>query len=67
MLKLPDYSKLFRIDVAADASDVAVEAELLQNGQAVAFYSEKLTATEARYHVTDLELLVIYKACMKWS
>ena len=38
MLKLPDYSKPFRIDLAADASDVAVGAELSQNGQPVAFY-----------------------------
>ena len=57
MLKLPDYSKPFRIDLAADASDVAVGAELSQNGQPVAFYSKKLTPTEARYHVTDRELL----------
>ena len=53
MLKLPDYSKPFRIDLAADASDVALRAELSQNGQQVAFYSRKLTPTEARYHITD--------------
>ena len=66
MLKLPDYYKLFRIDFAADASDVAVGAELSQNGEPVAFYSKKLTPTKARYHVTDRELLAIYQACMKW-
>ena len=66
MLKLPDYSKPFRIDLAADASDVAVGAELSQNEQPVAFYSKKLTPTETRYHVTDHELLAIYQACMKW-
>ena len=53
MLKLPDYSKPFRIDLAADASDVAVGAELSQNRQPVFYYSKKLTPTEARYHVTD--------------
>ena len=57
MLKLPDYSKPFRIDLAADASDVAVGAELSQNEQPVAFYSKKLTPTEARYHITDRELI----------
>ena len=67
MLKLPNYSKPFRIDLAADASDIAVGAELLQNEQSVAFYSNKLTPTEARYHVTDQELLAIYQACMKWK
>ena len=66
MLKLPDYSKPFRIDLAVDASDVAVGAELSQNGQSVAFYSKKLTPTEAWYYVTDQELLSIYQACMKW-
>ena len=66
MLKLPDYSKSFRIDLAADASDVAVGAELSQNRLLVASYSKKLTPTEARYHVTDRELLAIYQACMKW-
>ena len=66
MLKLPDYSKPFRIDLAADASDVAVGAELLQNGKPVPLYSKKLTPTEARYYVTDRELLAIYQACMRW-
>ena len=60
MLKLSDYFKSFRINLAADASDVAVGAELSQNGQLVAFYIKKLTPTEDRYHVTDRELLAIY-------
>ena len=62
MLKLPDYSKPFGIDLATDASDVAVGADLSQNEQPVAFYSKKLTPIEARYHVTDQELLAIYQA-----
>ena len=65
MLKLPDYSKPFRIDLAADASDVAVGAELSQNQQPVAFYSKKHTPTGARYHVTDRKLLDICQARMK--
>ena len=66
MLKLPDYSNPLRIDLATCTSDVAVGADLSQNGQPVAFYSKKFTPTEARYHVTDHELLAIYQACMKW-
>ena len=66
MLKLPDYSKSFRTDLASDASDVAIGAELLQNEKLVAFYSKKLALIKARYHVTDRELLAIYQACMKW-
>ena len=66
MVKLPDYSKPFGIDLVADANDVAVGAELSQNEQLVAFYTKKLSPTKARYHVTDRELLAIYQACMKW-
>ena len=65
MLKLPNYSKSFRIDLAADASNVAVGAELSQNGQPVAFYSKNLTPIKAKYHITDRELLAIYQACTK--
>ena len=66
MLKLPNHSKPFRIYLAANASDIAVGAELLLNGQPVAFFSKKLTPTEARYHVADRELLAIYRAYIKW-
>ena len=66
MPELPNCSKLFRINLAADASDVASGAELLQNGQPVVFYSKKLMSTDASYHVTEKELLAIYQACMKW-
>ena len=30
----------------------------------MAFFSKKLTPTEARYHVTDREFTVIFKACV---
>ena len=49
-----------------DASDVALGTELSQGGKPVAFFSKKLTSTEARNHVTDRELMAIYAACMKW-
>ena len=65
MLKLPDYSKPFRIDLAADASDIAVGVELSQNGQPLVFYNKKLTPTEDMYYITDIELLAIYQARIK--
>ena len=52
--------------MAEDASDIAMGAELLWNRQPVAFYGKKLIPTEARYHVTDRELLAIYQSYMKW-
>ena len=59
MLKLPDYSKSFGIDLAADVNNVAVGAELSYNGQPVVFFSKNLTPTESRYHVADRDLLAI--------
>ena len=32
----------------------------------MALFSNKLTPTEARYHVTDMEFMAVFKACMKW-
>ena len=32
----------------------------------MAFFSKKLTLTEARYHVMNREFMAIFKACMKW-
>ena len=32
----------------------------------MAFFSKKLTPTEARYHVRDREFMANFKACMKW-
>ena len=55
MLKLPDYSKSFIVDLAADTGDVVLGSAILLNGQPVALYSKNLTPTEARYHVTDRE------------
>ena len=46
---------------------VAAGGELLQGGHLVAFYNKMLTPTEARYHVTDFELMAIYLSCMKWQ
>ena len=49
-----------------DTSDVALGAELSQGSNPVAFFSKKLTPTEARCHVTDCKLMAIYAACVKW-
>ena len=64
MLKLFDFSKPLQMHYKA--SLVGLGAELSQEQRPVAFFSKKLTPTEARYHVMDREFMAIFKACMKW-
>ena len=64
VLALPDWSANF--DVTTDTSIVAVGAELAQWGRPVAYFSKKLTTVESHYHITDQEMLGLYRACMKW-
>ena len=64
VLTLPDWSANF--EVATDASDVAIGAELSQRGKPVAYFSKKLSPAEARYHITDREMMAVLRACIKW-
>jgi len=63
-LKLPDLNKPFQ--VITDASDFALGAILLQEGQPVAYESRKLTSAEQNYHTTDKELLAVVHALSIW-
>ena len=65
VLALPDWSANF--DVTTDASIVAVGAKLAQRGRPVAYFSKNLTPAKSCYHVTDQEMLGLYRACMKWK
>ena len=64
VLALPDWDAPF--EVATDASDVAIGAELSQCSKPVAYFSKKLSPAESRYHVTDREMMAVFRACMKW-
>lgn len=68
VLQLPDPALPY--EVYTDASNFALGAVLLQDHgrgrQPVAYLSRKLTPTEARYPIGDLEMLAIYYALGQW-
>jgi hypothetical protein len=64
VLRLPDHSKPFT--VVCDASLQGVGAVLLQEGQAVAYESHKLTDAERNYTTSDQELLAVVRALEVW-
>ncbi|EGD73763.1 hypothetical protein PTSG_12319 [Salpingoeca rosetta] len=63
-LRIPDQRQPF--EVATDASDRAIGAVLLQDGQPVAYESRKLQAAELNYPVRDKEALALIYALTKW-
>lgn len=64
ILAMPDYSKPFNI--ACDASDTAIGAVLAQeiDGEEhpIAYFSQKLSASERNYSVTERECLAVIRA-----
>lgn len=68
VLAMPDYSKPFSI--ATDASDVAIGAVLTQeiDGEEhpICYFSQKLSAAERKYSVTERECLAVIRAIEKF-
>lgn len=68
VLTMPDYSKPF--SVACDASDVAIGAVLSQDiggeEHPISFFSQKLSASERKYSVTERECLAVIRAIEKF-
>ncbi len=67
-----DYSKIF--EIYTDASSKQLGAELLrtQDNRPIAFFSQKLSDTQRKYSVTEIELLAIVETLkefkgMPWS
>ena len=63
-LQLPDFTKPFV--VRTDASGKAIGAVLEQDGKPLGFLSQRLTETEMKRSVFDLELLAVVRALEKW-
>jgi len=57
ILAYPDFSKTF--DIYTDSSLRQLGAVIVQNNRPIAFFSRKLTGTQTKYSITELELLSI--------
>jgi transposase InsO family protein len=66
VLRFPDYSQPFRVEVVSDASLDGLGAVLLQQGRPVAFMSKKLSAAERNYTTGEQELLAVVQALREW-
>ena len=65
MLAYPTYGELFEIHT--DASSLQLGAVITQRGRPLAFFSRKLSDTQRKYSVTELELLSIVECLKEFS
>ena len=64
ILSLLDFEKLFSIEY--DASAVEIGWVLSQEGQPIAFFSEKLNDAKKKYGTSDKEIYVIVETLKQW-
>jgi hypothetical protein len=57
VLAYPDFSKPFEINM--EASSMQLRAVITQDNRPIAFFSRKLSKTQQKYSVTEIELLAI--------
>ncbi|CAL9136572.1 unnamed protein product [Musa textilis] len=65
VLELSDYGKSF--EVHTDASDLATEGVLMQEGHQVAYESRKLNETKRRYPVHEKEITAVIHCLRVWQ
>ena len=65
MLAYPDYEQPF--EVYTDASSRQLGAVIVQNNRPIAFFSRKLSDTQKKYSVPELELLSIVKTLKEFK
>jgi hypothetical protein len=57
VLAYPDFTKPFEINT--DASKMQLGAVITEDNRPIAFFSRKLSKTQTKYSVTEIELLAI--------
>ena len=62
---LPDFSQPFELH--CDASKVGIGAIFSQHGRRVAYFSEKLSGSKARYNTYDDEFYAVVQAVRHWQ
>jgi hypothetical protein len=65
VLAYPDYSKVF--EIYTDASSKQLRAVITQDNRPIAFFSWKLSATQCKYSVTEIELLAIVETLKEFK
>ena len=65
VLAYPDYSKVF--EVYTDASATQLGSVITQSNRPLAFFSRKLSETQQKYSVTEIELLAIVETLKEFK
>jgi hypothetical protein len=65
VLAYPDYSKVF--EIYTDASSKQLGAVITHDNRPIAFFSWKLSDTQRKYSVTEIELLAIVKTLKEFN
>ena len=65
VLAYPDYSKVF--EIYTDASSKQLGSVITQDNRPLAFFSRKLSDTQQRYSVTEIELLAIVETLKEFK
>ncbi len=61
----PDYSKVF--EIYTDVSSKQVGAVITQENRPIAFFSRKVSTTQRKYSVTEIELLAIVETLKEFK
>jgi hypothetical protein len=65
VLAYPDFSKVF--EIYTDASTTQLGAVITQDNRPITFISRKFSVMQAKYSITNIELLAIVEKLMEFK